>query len=69
MAYRVNARFRDGSTNNALADVVDAPLPRLGDTIAIAWHGRFIPMRVIATWTPSSKLRGDGLTMVEAREI
>jgi hypothetical protein len=69
MAYRVNAQFRDGSTNHALADVVGAPLPRPGDTIAIARHGRSVPMRVIATWTPSSKLQGDGLVMVEVREI
>ena len=66
MTYRVNAQFRDGSTNNAPGDVVDAPVPRLGDTIAIVKDGRSIPMRVIATWTP---LRGDGLLMVEAREI
>ena len=69
MAYRVNAQFRDGSTNSALADVIDAPPPRRGDTIAVARHGRSVPMRVIATWTPSSKLRSDGLTMVEAQEI
>lgn len=69
MAYRVNAQFRDGSSNNALAEVVDAPLPRRGDTIAVARHGRAVPMRVIATWTPSAKLRGDGVMMVEAQEI
>jgi hypothetical protein len=69
MAYRVNAQFKDGSTNSAPVDVADAPLPRRGDTVAIAKHGRPVPMRVIAIWTPSSKLRGDGLVMVEAREI
>jgi len=69
MAYRVNAQFSDGSTNHAHADVVDAPLPRPGDTIAIARDGRSVSMRVVATWTPSLKFRADGLVVVEAREI
>ena len=69
MAYRVNAQFKDGSTNSARLEVVDAPLPRPGDTVAVTRQGLPVSMRVIAIWTPSSKLRGDGLVMVEAREI
>jgi len=69
MAYRVNAQFRDGSISSAVADVVGAPSPRRGDTIAITRHGQSVPMLVIATWTPLAKLHGDGLIMVEAREI
>lgn len=68
MAYRVNARFKDGSIN-AQACVVDAPLPRRGDTVTIARHGLSVCMRVVAIWTPSTKFRGDGLRMVEATEI
>jgi hypothetical protein len=69
MAYRVNVQFKDGSTNGSLADVVTATPPRYGDTIAVARHGGTVPARVTAIWTPSSKLRSDGLVMVEAREI
>jgi hypothetical protein len=69
MPYRLNAQFRDGSTNNPHTNVVETPAPRCGDTIAIARHGQSVPMRVIATWTPSTRMKSDGLTMVEAREI
>ena len=69
MAYRVSARFRDGSANMSVAGLADAALPRLGDTISVARHGLVVPMRVIATWRPSSKLPGDGLLIVEAREL
>lgn len=69
MAYRLNAQFRDSLTANAPATVVDAPVPRRGETIIIAKNGECVPMRVIAIWTPSSKVNSDGLTVVEAREI
>jgi hypothetical protein len=58
--------------NGRLADVVAAALPRYGDTIVVARHGRPVPVRVTAIWTPSAKsqrLGIDGLVMVEAREI
>jgi len=72
MVYRVNVQFKDGSTNSPFADVVASAAPRYGDTIAVARHGRPVPVRVTAIWTPSAKLLGpkfDGLVMVEAREI
>ena len=72
MAYRVNVQFKDGSTNDPLADVVADMLPRCGDTIVVVRQGRPVPARVIAIWTPSSRLSGpriDGQVMVEAREI
>jgi len=43
--------------------------PRRGDTIAAIRHGQPVSVRVTAIWTPSSKLRDDGLVTVEAREI
>lgn len=69
MAYRVNVQFKDGSTDSLLADVVAATPPRRGDTISVARHGQPVSVRVTAIWTPSAKLRGDGLVMVEASEI
>ncbi len=72
MAYRVNVQFKDGTTNNSLADVVAGGIPRLGDTISIARRGAPVSVRVTAIWTPSAKSPGpmvDGLVIVEAREI
>lgn len=69
MAYRLNAQFKDGSTNSDRVEVVDAPLPRLGDTISIVRHDRPVAMRVTAIWTPSSKLRNNSLVTVETSEI
>lgn len=67
MAYRVNVQFRD--LPGPVADVIDAPLPRRGDTIVIARRGLPVSVRIIAIWTPSTKLRGDGLVMVEVKEL
>ena len=72
MAYRVNTRFKDGSNSGFLADVVAAPPPRCGDTIAVSRHGQEVPVRVTAVWKPSQRPPSrnvDGLVMVEAREI
>jgi hypothetical protein len=71
MAYRANVQFKDGSTSSPLADIVTETTPRRGDTIAVSRYGRPVLARVIAIWTPSSKLPSaiDGLVMVEAREI
>ena len=72
MAYRVNARFKDGSTNGPLADVVAAPPPPYGGTILITRNGRPVPFLVTAIWTPARKAQGpwtEGLVMIEAREI
>ncbi len=66
MTYRLNVQLRDGS--NPAAEIVDAALPQRGQTIVVAIRGRQVPALVIAIWTPSSKTRGDGLIMVEARE-
>lgn len=67
MAYRVNVQFRDAQ--NPVADIIDAPLPRRGDIIVMTRRGLQVSVRVIAIWTPSPNLRGDGLVMVEAQEI
>ena len=72
MAYRVNAQFKDGSTNGALADVVAATPPRPGDIVSVGRHGEHVPLQVIAVWTPSSRppfRHTEGLVTVEAREI
>jgi len=70
MAYRVNVQFKDGSTNGPKAEVVDATLPRCGETIVVSRHGRPISLRVTAIWTPSSKVsKVDALVVVEALEI
>ena len=68
MAYRVNAQFKD-TTTSVHECVLDAPPPRPGDTVVISKQGVSVPMRVIAIWTSSSKLRGDGPVTVEVREI
>ena len=69
MTYRVNAQFKDGSTNSGFVQIADAPLPHLGDTISIVRHGQPVSMRVTAIWTPSSKLRNNNMTVVETSEI
>ena len=72
MAYRVNALFKDGTTNGAMTDVIAAPPPRCGETIRVNRGEREVPMKVTAVWTPSAKLPGkhaDGLVMVEASEV
>jgi hypothetical protein len=72
MAYRVNAQFKDGSTNGPLADVVAAAPPHPGDIVSVGRHGGQVSLRVTAVWVPSSRpphRRSDGLVMVEALEI
>lgn len=72
MAYRVHAKFKDGSTSGPLADVVAAPPPQSGETICVTNQGRTVPMLVTAVWTPAAKIPGrtaDALIMVEASEI
>jgi len=66
MTHRVNAQFKDGGV---MTEVADAMPPRCGDLIILARRDRSVPMRVVAIWTPSSKLRGDGLLVVEMREV
>jgi hypothetical protein len=69
MAYRVNARFRDGYQDGWLSDVVAAEVPRCGEVISVNRFGRDVALFVTAIWTPSSK-KGDSPTvMVEAREV
>jgi hypothetical protein len=72
MAYRVNAQFKDGSTNGSPADVIAAAPPRCGETISVSRGDRDVAMKVTAVWTPSAKMPGkhaEGLIMVEAREV
>jgi len=66
MAHRVNAQFKDGGLTT---EVIEAVLPRRGEIIVLVRRNRSVPMRVITIWTPSSKLRGDGLLVVEMREV
>ena len=72
MAYRVNAQFKDGSTNGSPADVIAAAPPHCGETISVRSGDRDVTMKVTAVWTPTAKALGrqaEGLIMVEAREI
>jgi hypothetical protein len=71
MAYRVNARFKDGYQDGWLSDVVAAEVPRCGETISVNRFGRDVALFVTAIWTPSAKLNeSDSPTiMVEAREV
>jgi hypothetical protein len=70
MAYRVNARFKDGSTNGPLADIVAATPPRYGETISVSKQGQAVSVLVTAVWTPSLKSPSgpEPLIVVEARE-
>jgi hypothetical protein len=72
MAYRVNALFKDGTTNGAMTDVIAAQPPRRGETISVSRGERDVPMKVTAVWTPSANgpgKHGEGLVMVEASEV
>ena len=73
MAYRVNAKFKDGTTmSGPLADIVAAEPPHHGDTIRISRRGCDVAMYVTAIWTPmvnSVSPAAGALIMVEAREI
>ena len=76
MAYRVNARFKDGYQDGWLSDVVAAEVPRCGEMISVNRFGRDVALFVTAIWTPSAKLpsakvkESDSPTiMVEAREV
>jgi len=66
MMHRVNAQFKDGGLTT---EVIDAVLPRLGEIIVLVRRERSVAMRVVAIWTPSSKVLGDGLIVVETREV
>jgi hypothetical protein len=74
MAYRVNAKFKDGSTNGPLADIVAEQPPHAGDTISVSKQGEPVLVLVTAVWTPWQKSRShagpvaDPLIVVEARE-
>jgi hypothetical protein len=72
MAYRVNAKFKDGSTNGPLADIVAAQPPHTGETISVSKQGEPVLVLVTAVWTPWLKSRSgpitDPLIVVEARE-
>jgi hypothetical protein len=72
MAYRINAKFKDGTTSGPLADIVAAEPPHHGDTIRISRQGHDVTMLVTAIWTPAgnrAKPASDALIMVEAREV
>jgi hypothetical protein len=71
MAYRVNARFKDGIQDGWLSDVVAAEVPRCGEIISVNRFGRDVSLFVTAIWTPSAKLKRDDspTIMVEAREV
>lgn len=73
MAYRINAKFKDGTTTSGpLADIVAAEPPHYGDTICISRRGHDVAMLVTAIWTPavgSARPLAGALIMVEAREI
>lgn len=72
MAYRVNALFKDGSTNGSPADVIAAAPPHCGETISVVHGGHDVTLKVTAVWTPAAKPPGrpdTGLIMVEAHEI
>ena len=73
MAYRINAKFKDGTTTSGpLADIVAAEPPHFGDTICISLRGQNVAMLVTAVWTPaanSASPPASALIMVEAREV
>ena len=70
MAYRIKAKFKDGTTTGAFADIVASPTPRRGDTISVRWHGQDVPVEVTAVWIPASKVAEvGGVVMIEAREL
>jgi hypothetical protein len=72
MAYRVHAKFKDGSTSGPLADVVADTPPHFGDTISVSKQGHPVPVLVTAIWTPAPKFprqEAETLIVVEAREI
>ena len=72
MAYRINAKFKDGTNSGPLADIVAAEPPHYGDTIRISRQGHDVAMLVTAIWTPTgnrAKPASNALIMVEAREV
>jgi len=72
MAYRINAKFKDGTTSGPVADIVAAEPPHYGDNICISLRGHDVAMLVTAIWTPAVNFAnpaGSTLIMVEAREI
>lgn len=72
MAYRINAKFKDGTTSGPLTDIVAAEPPHYGDTICINRQGYDVTMLVTAIWTPMVNCTSPAaraLIMVEAREV
>jgi hypothetical protein len=72
MAYRLNAHFKDCPPNSTPADIIAAETPKYGEMLVVSNHGRDVTVRVTAIWTPWSETKhwiGDGLVVVEAKEI
>jgi len=72
VAYRINAKFKDGTTNGPLTDIVAAEPPHYGDTICVNRRGHDVTMLVTAIWTPMSNSASQvagALIMVEAHEV
>ena len=72
MAYRINAKFKDGTTSGPCTDIVAAEPPHYGDTIRINRQGCDVALVVTAIWTPamnSARPAASALIVVEAREI
>ena len=72
MAYRLNAHFKDCPPSGTPADIIAAETPKYGETLVVSNRGRDVTVRVTAIWTPWSESKrriGDGLVVVEAREV
>jgi hypothetical protein len=72
MAFRINSKFKDGTTSGPLTDIVAAEPPHYGDTIRVTRQGHDVTMLVTAIWTPklnSAHPVAEALIMVEAREV
>jgi len=72
MAYRINAKFKDGTTSEPFSDIVAAEPPHYGDKICISRQGRDVAMVVTAIWTPAvnpARPAANTLIVVEEREI
>jgi len=72
MAYRINAKFKNGTAGGPLTDIVAAEPPRYGDTIYMSRQGHDVAMLVTAIWTPMvncARPVAGGLIVIEAREI
>jgi len=72
MAYRINAKFKDGTTSEPPADIVAADPPHYGDMISINRRGHDVALMVTAIWKPagnSARTAVGALIVVEAREV